>query len=108
MADPEPVIEVEVVAIDGCTVPPGHTESNQSARGPARWMDWQQPIQTRIRTLNLRWWPLWLLLGIIALVLILTLGVVLAILVLLAKAVRGIFLALLAPLLPRSGNTSIR
>lgn len=108
MAEPEPAIEVEVVAIDGQATPPSTVEPDRNAPRHARWQEWQRPFQGRLRTLDARWWPLWLVLGITAFAVILTAGVVLAILILLAKAMRGIFLALLAPLLSRSGNTSIR
>jgi len=108
MAEPEPAIEVEVVAIDGQAPPPQVAGRDRNASRHARWQEWQRPLQSRLRTLDARWWPLWLVLGIIALALILTLGVILAVLVLVAKVMRGIFLALLAPLLSRSGNTSIR
>jgi len=108
MAEPEPAIEVEVVAIDGQAPPPRAVESDQNDPRQARWQQWQGSIQGRLRTLDARWWPLWLILGIIAFAVILTVGVVLIILILVAKVMRGIFLALLAPLLSRSGNTSIR
>jgi hypothetical protein len=65
-------IEVEVVEIDGVTpaVPQAGDEEQRSQK------DWRQ-WQGRIRKLDSRWWPLWVLLGIIALMLALTVGLVL-------------------------------
>ena len=97
-------IEVEVVEIDGVpadTMAPAgrrdlrepaveHGGSTQEA-GRQPWHPWQG----RVRTLDSRWWPLWLLLGIIALVLLLTVGVVLAVVFLIVRACQWVVRAIL-------------
>jgi hypothetical protein len=74
--DSEPVtVEVEVTEIDGVTVETvGPVPESESSAKPNGWTGWQG----RVRTLDSRWWPLWVLLGIIGVVLALTVGLVLA------------------------------
>lgn len=93
-------IEVEVVEIDGATPIVAHSrprtdtgmdfedEASPTSQG-FRGRDWQQ-WQGRIRTLDSRWWPLWVLLGIIAVFLLLTLGVVIATIYLVLRVIRKI------------------
>lgn len=93
-------IEVEVVEIDGAApiVAQPRTrmdtgidfddEASTTSQG-FRGRDWQQ-WQGRIRTLDSRWWPLWVLLGIIAVFLLLTLGVVIAAVFLVLRIIRKI------------------
>lgn len=93
-------IEVEVVEIDGAAPIVAQPRSrpdtgmnfddeaspgSQGFRGP----DWQH-WQGRIRTLDNRWWPLWVLLGIIAVFLLLTLGVIIAAIYLVLRVIRKI------------------
>ncbi len=82
-------IEVEVVEIDG-SAPVVKMEGGVEPQRQ-NWQDWQR----RIRTLDRRWWPLWVFLGAIALVLLLTFGVVIGVLVLIfkiaARILRAIF-----------------
>lgn len=93
-------IEVEVVEIDGAAPivaqsrPRADTDMNfDDAASPTsqgfRGRDWQQ-WQGRVRTLDSRWWPLWVLLGIIAVFLLLTLGVVIAAIYLILRVIRKI------------------
>ncbi len=72
MTNEPQAIEVEVVAIDGAA-PPAKVEHQEQA--PQQWQSWQG----RIRKLDSRWWPLWVLLGAIGVVLLLTVGLVLGI-----------------------------
>ncbi len=93
-------IEVEVVEIDGAAPivaqsrPRADTDMNfddetsPSSQG-FRGRDWQQ-WQGRVRSLDSRWWPLWVLLGIIAVFLLLTLGVVIAAIYLILRVIRKI------------------
>ena len=82
-------IEVEVVEIDGMT-PPARFESTHAEAPPrAQWQDWQG-LQGRILRLDKRWWPLWVVLGTIAVVVLLTLGVVLGAVFLVFRILRGI------------------
>ena len=85
----EQAIEVEVVEIDGAA-PPIRVERQVQPQGPD-WRDWQR----RIRTLDGRWWPLWVFLWAIALVLLLTLGVVVGVVFLIFKIVGGTLRAIL-------------
>lgn len=71
-------IEAEVVEIDGIAVEPqpaGKAPETQRAR----WNNWGH-WQGRIKTLDARWWPLWAVLGFIALVLLVAIGMCAAVL----------------------------
>lgn len=88
MPDESKEIEVEVVEIDGVTqsarVPEPEPAPREPARSGAR--SWHYRFNKHYQASSL-WWPLWVLLGIIALMLAATVGVALAILY-------GIFLVL--------------
>lgn len=88
-------IEVEVVEIDG-VVPSVRAEprvdrQSDQGQGERQWQQWHG----KIRRLDSRWWPLWVFLGLIAIVLMLTLGVVFAVIFLvyrfISSLVRAIF-----------------
>ncbi|MBK1881090.1 hypothetical protein JIN85_01615 [Luteolibacter pohnpeiensis] len=91
-------IEVEVVEIDGvATAPPAkgysdphHDPYSTGTSGGWAWQDWQK-WPGRVRQLDMRWWPLWLFLGIIALFLLVTIGLVAAAIFLLIKIAQIIF-----------------
>lgn len=94
-------LEAEVVEIDGVApIPPQQRQADPKNRS---WQDWRS-WQGRVRTLDARWWPLWLILGIIALSLVLTVGLVLGVIILLVRItlgiIRGVF-SIFAP--PQSG-----
>ncbi len=83
-----PAIEVEVLEIDGST-PETTASRSPSAEPPpssASWTQWQG----RIRRLDRRWWPLWLLLGLVAFVLLVTLGLVVGLILLVFKLLGSI------------------
>lgn len=86
-------IEVEVVEIDGLAPVAPQVRADE-APPPNDWQDWRQ-WQGRVRTLDSRWWPLWVFLGIIALALLLTVGLVIAVVFVIAnlliKLMRAIF-----------------
>lgn len=83
--EPE-TIEVEVVEIDGVApVPVTPAEEDAPHRGND-WRNWQG----KVRQLDMRWWPLWVLLGIILLFLALTVGIVLGIIYGIYRIIRGI------------------
>ena len=67
-------IEVEVVEIDGVT-PTTPQASAEEQRPQNDWRQWQG----RVRQLDSRWWPLWIVLGIIAFVFLITVGLVLGV-----------------------------
>ncbi len=73
-------IEVEVLEIDG-TEPPAKFTTREQVPPQPSWQDWQG----RVRRLDGRWWPLWVLLGAVALVLMLTLGLVIGIILVVLK-----------------------
>jgi hypothetical protein len=87
-------IEVEVVEIDGLApvAPQARATGTSQTRGD--WQDWRQ-WQGKVRTLDSRWWPLWVLLGIIALFLLLTVGLVLAVVFLIIRVCLKVIRALL-------------
>jgi hypothetical protein len=84
-------IEVEVVAIDGAT-PPARTAAWEDAPPRRSGNDWQH-WQGRVRQLDARWWPLWVVLGAVAVVLMLTVGVFLGVLFLIFRIISGILRA---------------
>ena len=87
-SSPDPVtVEVEVTEIDGVTHQAKEPErERKSSEKPKGWAEWSG----RVRTLDSRWWPLWLLLGIIGVVLALTVGLVLAAIYLMFRLVFGV------------------
>ena len=69
-------IEVEIVEVDGIPVEPRpQASSNDHTANTPQWQKWAG----RVRRLPAFWWPVWVLLGIIGIVLLLTVGVVVAI-----------------------------
>lgn len=75
------VREIEVEVVDADVVEPrGVLRGSPAAaeRGAEDWKEWRH-WQGRAKTLDLRWWPLWLVLGGIAVFLLLTLGLVIAV-----------------------------
>jgi len=93
MPHEEKAIEVEVVEIDGLAPATPREKEHPGDAPPPQWQDWRQ-WQGRARRLDLRWWPLWLLLGIIALFLLLTVGLFVAVLLLILRLLRGLWTAL--------------
>lgn len=86
--EPE-TIEVEVVEIDGIApVPVSHPEPEEDPRQQG-WNDWQN-WQGKVRQLDMRWWPLWVLLGIIVIFLILTVGIALGVIYGIYRIIVGI------------------
>jgi len=79
-------IEVEVVEIDGA-VPPAKVEAREEIPADQSW-------QGRIRMLDARWWPLWVLPGAIAIAALLTVGLVIAVIFVIFRILNGIGRAL--------------
>ena len=86
-------IEVEVVEIDG-VAPLARKVPAEESQTRGDWQDWRQ-WQGKVRTLDSRWWPLWVFLGIIALVLFLTVGVALAVVFLIVRVCMKVIRAVL-------------
>lgn len=87
---------MEVIEIDGITPVPTHHSpdwESKSADPEQGWHHWQN-WQGRIRTLDMRWWPLWVFLGVILVFLLLTVGIVLGILYMIYRIMAGIIAAL--------------
>lgn len=76
-AENEQTIEVEVVEIDGVAVEP--RPAREEARGAGRRIDWSV-WQGRVKQLDARWWPLWFILGFVALVVAVAVGLCVAVL----------------------------
>lgn len=85
-------IEVEVLEIDGA-VPLAKDEPTRDSETGQPWQNWQG----RVRQLDSRWWPLWVILGVIAVALLLTVGVFLGIIFLIFRIIRGFIRAMLTP-----------
>lgn len=90
MTNKPQAIEVEVVEIDGFA-PVVKAESQHET--PRQRQDWQH-WQGRIRTLDSRWWPLWVFLGVIVVALLLTVGVVVAIVFVIFRILGGLLRAI--------------
>ncbi len=72
MTQESQAIEVEVVQIDGVAPPARAADApERNARQQPR-----QNWQGRIRRFDGRWWPLWVVLAVVAVFLILTVGLV--------------------------------
>ena len=85
-------IEAEVLEIDG-VAPQAHPPEEPTPGG--NWQDWRH-WQGRARQLDSRWWPLWVVLGIIAVTLLLTVGLVLGVIFLLVRTCFKIIRAILS------------
>jgi hypothetical protein len=72
MKQDEPILEAEVVEIDGVAVEP-RSQTNSSRPQQAWGFNWQS-WQGKIRVLDKRWAPLWIALGIIAVILFVIIG----------------------------------
>lgn len=87
-------IEVEVVEVDG--IAPAAARRSPGTQPPVGgdWRDWRQ-WRGKAGSLDGRWWPLWVLLGMVALALALTLGLVIGIIFLIIRLCARILRALL-------------
>jgi hypothetical protein len=89
-------IEVEVLEIDGVApaLPQVRPAENPRPSG-GDWQDWRQ-WQGRVRQLDSRWWPLWVILGILVVGLLLTVGLVFGVLLLILRIFLKIVRAILS------------
>ncbi len=92
MTTESPTIEVEVVEIDG-VAQPAKFNSREETPPQRQWQDWQKWLG-RLRQLDSRWWPLWVFLGAIAVVLLLTVGLVIGIIFVIFRIVGGMLRAI--------------
>jgi hypothetical protein len=81
------IIEAEVVEIDGVAVEPCPARREApKTRGRVDWTAWQG----RVKRLDARWWPLWLVLGAIVLVLAVTVGMCFAVVFIAWRIFKGL------------------
>jgi hypothetical protein len=81
------IIEAEVVEIDGVAVEPRPARREApKTRGRVDWTAWQG----RVKRLDARWWPLWLVLGAIVLVLAVTVGMCFAVVFIAWRIFKGL------------------
>jgi hypothetical protein len=86
-------IEVEVVEIDGVAPVAPEVRTGAGSGPSGDWQDWRS-WQGRARQLDHRWWPLWVALGFIGLVLLVTVGLVLGAVFLVARLILKIVRAI--------------
>lgn len=79
-------IEAEVLEIDGAPPPVPQRQEQQENERSRSW----KALQGKVLRLDRRWWPLWVLLGIVAFVVIMLVGSVVALLMGVAKVLGGI------------------
>ncbi len=75
MTRTEQTIEADVVEIDGIAVEQRPAPRQAKSSEWNSWGSWQG----RVKKLDARWWPLWLALGFVALVLIVAVGMCVAV-----------------------------
>lgn len=92
MTQESQTIEVEVVQVDGIAPVARTVEATDDAPNPQGkpWRHWQG----QVRSLDSRWWPLWVILGALALVLLLTIGLVIGFIYLILKIIGAIIRAI--------------
>ena len=96
MTPEEPTaIEVEVLEIDGVAPMVPQVRAGEGVppeQERPTWRGWQG----RLATLDSRWWPLWVVLGSIALVIALTVGLVVGVIFLIFRLILKIVRAILS------------
>ena len=107
----EPVtVDVEITEIDGVTHeadPPAPDPARRPAPNPERGQGWRSEWAGRVRTLDSRWWPLWVVLGVVGVVLAVTVGLVLAVIYLTFRIIVGVIRWVFAFLTPSSGGGGV-
>lgn len=93
---------MEVLAIDDAT-PPNPKPQPSPEPNPA-WHQWQG----RVKQLDARWWPLWVLLGVIVVFLVLTVGVVVGAFILVVKIISSLLGGIARLFNGSSSSTSLR
>ncbi|MBC7980042.1 MAG: hypothetical protein H7Y36_05720 [Armatimonadetes bacterium] len=97
----EPIIEAEVVEIDGIAVEQQLPFPQTQSQRRADWTDWRG-WQRRVSLLDARWMPLWLIIGFVALILIIAFGMCMAVVVICYKIIVGIVRAFISLFIPSS------
>lgn len=91
MKQDESILEAEVLEIDGVAVEPRPAVDSYD-RDQKRRVDWHG-WQGRIRVLDKRWMPLWIVLGVIAVILLLTVGLLVAVFAIIFWVIKSILRA---------------
>ena len=93
MTNESQIIEVEVVEIDGAA-PAAKFSPREPEPSPAR--DWQKWLKrlSWMRQLDRRWWPLWVVLASIGMVLLLTVGLVVGVIWVIFRVLSGMVRAI--------------
>ncbi len=79
-------IEVEVVEIDGAAPAAKFQSSEETQPRRKDWRIWKN----RIRQLDSRWWPLWVIVAITGVLLLVTVGVVIGAILVIFRVLSGI------------------
>jgi hypothetical protein len=80
-------IEAEVLEIDGSPAPsPPQPRPSAQSRAEEAW----RSMRGRVITFDRRWWPLWILLGIVAVALLAVVACFVAVFVVVAKVIGGV------------------
>ena len=87
-------IEVEVLEIDGVAPALPQVRPEDAPPPQGKWQDWRQ-WHGQLGKLDSRWWPLWVFLGIIALLVLFTLGLVIGVFLLVVRIFLKIVQAIL-------------
>jgi hypothetical protein len=84
MSGKESILEAEVIEIDGIAA--------KREPEPARSSSWKSTAhwQGRIRALDKRWWPLWIILGLLVLILAVSIGLCIFVLLAALKVMRAL------------------
>lgn len=93
---------MEVLAIDDAS-PPNPKPQPTPEPDPA-WRQWQG----RVKQLDARWWPLWVLLGAIGVLLLLTVGLAVAAFILIVKLISSLLGPIARLFSGGSSSTSLR
>ncbi len=86
MTQTEQTIEVEVVEIDGVSVEPRPVQEKSGNGKRVDWRAWQG----RVKRLDARWWPLWVALGFVFLVIAVAFIMCAAVLVVCYRIIAGL------------------
>lgn len=92
----ESVIEMEVVEIDGVAI---ERQPNVESQRQASWNDWSR-WQGRVKKIDLRWWPLWLLLGAVLFVLAIFIGLFVAIFLVIYRIIKFFLVGIMSVFAP--------
>jgi hypothetical protein len=99
----EQTIEVEVVEIDGIAVKPRPTDGETRREGTrVDWSHWQG----RVKRLDARWWPLWLVLGFFAIIVAVVVGICLGLVFVVWRIFKAILKGIANVFIPPSGKSS--